>query len=97
MAITGKSRTGYRFRRTIRFESGAVRIEDEFPNAIPLKRLSAGSDATSIYVANSNVYQESVMRVPWRHASEETLRAIRAQGGRWELEIRPGADRPVSS
>jgi hypothetical protein len=31
----------------------------------PLTELAAGSDATSIYVANSNVYQESVL-CPWQ-------------------------------
>ena len=54
-----------------------------------MRRVSAGSDATSIYVANSNVYQESVVRVPWRHASPELAAAIRQGGARWERTLTP--------
>ena len=39
---------------------------------MPLKRLSIGSDATSIYVANSLVFQESRLS-PWQHADLSTL------------------------
>ena len=39
-------------------------------------RVMVGSDATSIYVANSNTYQESVL-LPWREypMAAESLRA----------------------
>ena len=88
LLITGKNRTPYRFRRTIRFEPDSVRITDELPDATPLTRLSAGSDATSIYVANSNVYQESVLRVPWSHAGEEVVAQARRGGAKWERTIK---------
>lgn len=66
--ITGKPRTDYRFRREFRFTPDAIIIESEMemPQGVArLKRLSIGSDATSIYVANSNVYQRSVL-LPWQ-------------------------------
>lgn len=87
LLITGKARTAFRFRRTLEFTPAGVRVVDEFPDAIPVRRLSAGSDATSIYVANSNVYQESVVRVPWAHASEDVVQAVRAGGARWERTL----------
>ncbi len=43
------------------------------------KRLSMGTDATSIYVANSNTYQESVL-LPWTHLSEEELATLNSAG-----------------
>lgn len=89
MLITGKNRTSLRFRRTIRFDPEEIKIVDELPTPAPLRRLSAGSDATSIYVANSNVYQESVVRIPWAHAPEEVVRQARQGGMRWERTI-PG-------
>lgn len=66
--ITGKPKTAYRFRRTLKIEDDRVIVTDYIPERLPLKRISTGSDATSIYVANSNVYQESVL-CRWRHAN----------------------------
>lgn len=77
LLITYKPRTQYRFSRVVRFLDDEVEVVDEIKNPIPLKRLSVGSDATSIYVANSNVYQESVLRCPWQHASEDLLKNVR--------------------
>jgi len=88
LLITGKKRLPWRFRRTLRFDPDAVRIADEIPGPIPLRRLSAGSDATSIYVANSNVYQESVLRVPWTHAPAEIVEQARSHAALWEREIK---------
>ena len=68
LLITGKPRTGYRFAREFHFTDEGVRITSRLtqpPGAPPLRRLHAGSDATSIYVANSNVFQRSVL-LPWR-------------------------------
>lgn len=65
--ITGKPRTDYRFRRVIRFAPDRVELSDEITMPSGGSRfvsLHAGSDATSIYVANSNTYQRSVL-VPW--------------------------------
>jgi len=64
--ITGKKRTAIRFRRKIRFDEESVEIEDEIvlPRGVEMAELAFASDATSIYVANSNAYQESVLN-PW--------------------------------
>lgn len=68
LLITGKTTTEYRFRREFQFAPDGVRIINrmEKPGSAPtLVSLHIGSDATSIYVANSNVYQNSVL-LPWR-------------------------------
>ena len=68
LLITGKPRTEYRFEREFHFTDEGVRITSRMirPSGAPrLRRLHAGSDATSIYVANSNVFQRSVL-LPWR-------------------------------
>ncbi len=66
--ITGKARLPIRFRRTLVFGRDAIEVKDEVQMLPECRqkfvRLAAGSDATSIYVANSNVFQESVL-VPW--------------------------------
>jgi len=59
--ITGKPHTAHEVERIIRFEADRVIVEDRLPRDVVFKRLAVGSDATSIYVANSNVYQESVL------------------------------------
>lgn len=68
--ITGKSRSEVRFVRTLRFESGQIYVRDELkaPRQTRFSALACGSDATSIYVANSNVYQRSVL-VDWTDLS----------------------------
>jgi hypothetical protein len=62
--ITGKPTTAWEVTRTIEFAADEVTVEDRIPLSCPLIELAAGSDATSIYVANSNVFQESVL-CPW--------------------------------
>ena len=70
--ITGKPRTGVRFAREFVFGDDAITIHDRVDLSgeprVSLKRLSAASDATSIYVANSNTFQESVL-LPWTDLS----------------------------
>jgi hypothetical protein len=78
--ITGKPTVPLRFRRVLRFEPDGVAVQDEIEGSAAFARLSCGSDATSIYVANSNVYQESVL-CPWQHADWNALPA-RADGWR---------------
>lgn len=87
LLITGKPRTPYKYRRKIYFHNEHVELTDEIEGPVPIKRLSVGSDATSIYVANSNVYQESVLVCPWHHASEELLEKIREDKGTWTRRI----------
>jgi len=70
--ITGKPATAFRFKRTIRLPPDKVVVTDYIPVDAPFRRLSCGSDATSIYVANSNVYQESVL-CRWQHADLAAL------------------------
>jgi hypothetical protein len=72
MAITGKPKLPYRFKRTITIDDERVTVEDRFPKDMPLKRISIGSDATSIYVANSLTHQESRL-CPWQHADINNL------------------------
>jgi len=69
--ITGKFRTNLKFKRVIRFSDDHISITDQFPPG-RFARLSVGSDATSIYVAASNVYQDSILN-PWLHADENIL------------------------
>jgi hypothetical protein len=72
IAITGKPKTSYRFVRKISVEKDRILVTDFIPEKMPLKRLSVGSDATSIYVANSLVFQESRLS-PWQHANLSSL------------------------
>lgn len=80
--IVGKPRTAYRYERRIEFREDAVTITDRLlrPNAESrLRSVHAGSDATSIYVANSNVYQQSVL-LPWHDLGAEFLRGVNEKG-----------------
>ena len=72
VAITGKPKTPYTFEREIEILADRVRVTDRLSPSIPFRRLSTGSDATSIYVANSLTYQESRL-CPWQHADWENL------------------------
>ncbi|MGI8908875.1 MAG: hypothetical protein ACR2IE_20570 [Candidatus Sumerlaeaceae bacterium] len=66
--ITGKQGTEYRFKRELRFEPEQITVYTAIskPESAPgLASAHLSSDATSIYVANSNVYQRSVL-MPWR-------------------------------
>jgi hypothetical protein len=72
IAITGKPKTNFDFEREIEILSDRVRVTDRLASNIPFRRLSIGSDATSIYVANSLTYQESRL-CPWQHADWENL------------------------
>ena len=70
--ITGKRPLPLRFRRRVRFGRDGIDVTDEVVAQRPTRwrRLAAGTDATSIYVANSNVYQDSVL-LPWTHFGPE--------------------------
>jgi hypothetical protein len=72
--ITGKPATPWWVERVIEFREDRVIVEDRIDGAAPIEHLGVGSDATSIYVANSNVYQESVL-CPWQEARWEELPA----------------------
>ena len=66
IAITGKPKSTYSFERKIKILPDKVWVTDSFDASIPFTRVSVGSDATSIYVANSLTYQESRL-CPWQH------------------------------
>ena len=86
--ITGKPRTGARFARELRFDDDQITIRDTVDlrdePELELEQLAAGSDATSIYVANSNTFQESVL-LPWA-VLDEHVPTINAQR---RLELPP--------
>jgi hypothetical protein len=70
--IVGKPFTEIGFRREVRFEEDRISIVDSLDaskTSERYRRLVTGSDATSIYVANSNTFQESVLE-PWTDLSE---------------------------
>jgi len=79
--ITGKPRTDVMFERRFRFEDAGILIENVV-NAEKTEQqfasMATGSDATSIYVANSNTFQESVL-LPWNDFDEHipTLNSAR--------------------
>jgi hypothetical protein len=86
--ITGKPRTSAHFERTLRFDEEAVEIIDTIDagdSKGKVARMAIGSDATSIYVANSNVFQESVL-LPWIDVTEH--RGALNQRGRVTLPVR---------
>lgn len=65
--ITGKPRTDVTFKRSFKFEDDRIVIQntvDASTTDLEFKSMATGSDATSIYVANSNTFQESVL-LPW--------------------------------
>jgi len=80
--IVGKPRTEFRFERRLHFDEESVTITDTLTRPRSEDRIvsvHAGSDATSIYVANSNVYQESVL-LPWRNLGDSFVEQVNTQG-----------------
>ena len=72
IAITGKKITKYKFKRVIAIKADKVEVCDYLPVNMPIKRLSIGSDATSIYVAGSLSLHESRL-CPWQNIQWEKL------------------------
>jgi hypothetical protein len=91
--ITGKRPTEFRFERTIEIGDDALVVRDAIAAPGPLAgtprevvRMAFGCDATSIYVANSNTFQESTL-LPWTWVSAEDVAKLNATG-RAEFERR---------
>jgi hypothetical protein len=87
--ITGKRRTEYGFEREIEFHPGRIVIRNRItrPAGAPaIESLHLASDATSIYVANSNVYQRSVLH-PWRELRLLRDRVNAAGAGEETVEV----------
>ena len=81
MLITGKPRTEVQFRRQIELTDRAIVIRDRIDarsSGTRFRRLAVGSDATSIYVANSNTFQESTL-CSWLDLSEHVDELNRAR------------------
>jgi len=80
--ITGKPRTDVRFKRAFRFEEDAIWIADTIDTTgadpVQFTDIAVGSDSTSIYVANSNTFQESTL-LPWTDLTE-ALEPLNRQG-----------------
>lgn len=92
--IVQKAPLRIHFRRRFAFTDKAFTVIDEVraPRGTNFRRLSAGTDATSIYVANSNVFQESTL-LPWTHCTDEQLAKLNASGSlRIERKCAPGSD-----
>lgn len=69
--ITGKPRTKVRFQRKFQFTEESITLQtrlDARGTKLRFTDLAIGSDATSIYVANSNTFQESTL-LPWQDLS----------------------------
>lgn len=92
--ITGKSPLPIRFHRRIELKKEGVHIDDRITGAkgFEFRRLSVGTDATSIYVANSNTFQNSRL-LPWKHFDGEAERL--GQEGEVTLQRTIGAPRVV--
>lgn len=70
--ITGKPRTQVKFRREVVFHDDRIEIRDQIDarkENLRFKHMAAASDSTSIYVANSNTFQESTL-LPWRELDQ---------------------------
>ena len=90
--ITGKERTDLHFERQFEIGETSIRIMNEIssssaPNSAgsKLQRLHIGSDATSIYVANSNVYQHSVL-LPWQDHSDQLAAFNKVGKVSWQVD-----------
>jgi hypothetical protein len=79
--ITGKPRTDVTFRRRFQLTDDNIVISDQIDasgESTDFDGLAIGSDATSIYVANSNTFQESVL-LPWQEFDEHVDQLNRAR------------------
>jgi len=87
--ITGKPRTDVSFERTFEFGEDSIKIEnivDASKVDDTFESMATGSDATSIYVANSNTFQESVL-LPWNELDEHVGELNRNRRVDFEIEV----------
>lgn len=90
--ITHKAPLKIRFRRRLHVHDDKLVVIDEVqkPADLRFRRLSAGTDATSIYVANSNTFQESVL-LPWTHFTDDEVAELNRTGKvKKTRTLRPG-------
>lgn len=90
--ITGKPRTDVTFERRFKFEEARIGIANTV-NAtetdLMFDSMATGSDATSIYVANSNTFQESVL-LPWNDLDEHIPTLNHARNVHFETDLNFG-------
>jgi hypothetical protein len=87
--ITGKPRTEVEFKRVFEFGENTIIIKNEVDASASDKRfdsMATGSDATSIYVANSNTFQESVL-LPWNDLDEHVATLNRQRKVDFTIEL----------
>lgn len=87
--ITGKPRTEVEFKRVFEFGENTIVIKNEVDASASDKRfdsMATGSDATSIYVANSNTFQESVL-LPWNDLDEHVATLNRQRKVDFTIEL----------
>ncbi len=87
--ITGKPRTEVKFERSFEFTDESIKISNAIDATHEPKtftELATGSDATSIYVANSNTFQESVL-LPWNDLSEHLRALNRIRKVEFDVEV----------
>lgn len=79
--IVQKAPLKIHFRRHIALAPDGITITDEIVNReeVRFRRLSWPTDATSIYVANSNVFQESTLH-PWQQVSDADVARLNSAG-----------------
>ncbi|MCC7391660.1 hypothetical protein IT571_04795, partial [Candidatus Sumerlaeota bacterium] len=79
--IVQKAPLKIHFRRHIALTPDGITITDEIVNReeVRFRRLSWPTDATSIYVANSNVFQESTLH-PWQQVSDADVARLNSAG-----------------
>ena len=95
IAITGKPKSKYKFIRKIVVLEKKVIVKDYIDDNLPVKRISIGSDATSIYIASSQVYQESRL-CPWQNTDWNQL--PKEKGYRvWEREYYRGSGHGIKT
>ncbi|MEO8377267.1 MAG: hypothetical protein ABI579_06325 [Candidatus Sumerlaeota bacterium] len=78
--IVQKAPLKIHFRRRIELKDDQIIVRDEIINREKVKfvRVSWPTDATSIYVANSNVFQESTLH-PWEHLTDADVETLNEQ------------------
>ncbi|MCC6546587.1 hypothetical protein IT570_05415 [Candidatus Sumerlaeota bacterium] len=79
--IVQKAPLKIHFRRQIVLDDDTIQVIDDIVNreSVRFARISWPTDATSIYVANSNVFQASTLH-PWEHVSEAAIARLNGKG-----------------
>ena len=96
--ITGKPRTEVEFKRIFEFQETGILIRNTVDASSSNKTftsMATGSDATSIYVANSNTFQESVL-LPWNDLDHHVTKLNSNRKVDFLLELDFAEETPVT-